>query len=596
MTLHRAPPSPYLPVPAATGPVTRPPAAAGRRPLALLLLAGALAAAALAPPPAAARGLALLIGIGDYRDAAITDLEGPPNDVAAVSEVLTTRWGFQPEAVRTLVDAQASRSAILDGIDALARDSRPGDLVLIYYSGHGTSPLDPRAAGLPLPHGSGALTAWDGVLEPPDRVIPSLLVGRTDLVPRLTTLDRGGRQVVVLIDACYSANATRGLYAAGPAGLATRLLPLPPQPGFDLGAYGTGRIAPPPPYPYARVLTLAAAAAGEPAADIGAAQLRRYPTFDRRPHGAFSNALLGVLRGDYPADADGDGAVSYLELRDAIDRQLTSGGFRHRPQQFPQVTEDPDHLGARAIFAVPAAPGPGQAAVRRVPDLGVRLAPAAAALAESIGTLPGLTLADPAPAVVVDRRDGAWLLTNPGGDRIGTAADATALAARLRQLAWFHQLAWRGGQNPFALALAPTDASRGTIHYLDSPVHLDLRPARQGWLVLLYVDAQGAVAPLYPARPAETQPLAAGAKVSLPADDSLKVTEPLGTDLVLALVYANRPAFLERIVAHLAPLQGPAPLPPDGPLLREIIDSLTDESGVAVATLKLETMPAPPAP
>lgn len=445
-----------------------------------------------------------------------------------------------------------------------------------------------------MPHGSGALTAWDSVLDPPERVIPSLLVGRTDLRPRLEALDRGDRQVVVMLDACYSANATRGIYAPAPAGLPTRLLPLPPQPGFDLGAYGTGRVAPPPPYPYARVLTLSAAAAGEAAADIGAAHLRRYPTFDRRPHGAFSNALLRVLRGDDPADTNGDGTISYLELRDAIDRQLTAGGFRHRPQQFPPITEDPNRLNARALFDAPAAPGTGPTGARRAPDLGVRLDPASpdeAALA--ITGIPGLSLSAESPEVVVQRRDGAWLPTNPGGDRIGTAADTATLTARLRQLAWLHQLAWRQGQNPFALALAPTDASQGTIHHLGGPVHLDLRPDRASWLVLLYIDSQGAVAPLYPARPSETEPLAAGAKVSIPADDSLRVTEPLGTDWVLALAYARRPAFLDRIVAHLAPLQGPAPLPPDGPLLREVLDSLKDESGVAVATLRLETVPAP---
>ena len=125
---------------------------------------------------------------------------------------------------------------------------------------------------------------------------------RTDLKPRLERLDRGGRHVFVVLDACYSAYASRGLYrslTAAPSALnlPTRQVPLRIARSldlgrFDLGAYGTGRMAEPPPYPYRDVLTLSAASAKEAAQDIPSAELRHWPTLDNRPHGAFTDALL----------------------------------------------------------------------------------------------------------------------------------------------------------------------------------------------------------------------------------------------------------------------------------------------------------------
>lgn len=575
-----------------------------RTPLALTRRLLPLAAALLLAAPAQARNLALLVGIGDYRDPGIADLEGPPHDVTALKQVLVQRWGFRPGDIRTLVDRQASRGAILAGLDAVYADSRPGDFVLLYYSGHGTSPEDPLAQGLPLPHGSGALTAWDSARSgPPDQVAATLLLGRSDLKPRLQRLDQGGRRVVVALDACYSANATRGLFATrgvGPtaADLPKRYLPLAVPQGFNLGAHGTGRRPPPPPYPYAHVLTLTAASAAEQSVDIPQAMLRAFPTYDDRPHGAFTDALLRVLSGQTPADGDGDGRLSYRELHTAIDRRLTTGGFRHRPQLEPKATEDGNRLAGRALFdpEATATQGKPDGPPPQAPALTVQLDASAAALAGTLQSLPGVALVDTAPDLRIAQRDGAWLLTNAGGDKIGSVADQDALGARLRQIAWFRQLTRRQAKGPFGLALAASDASQGSVHHPGEVIHFQILPERKTWLVILYVDSDGVVAPLYPANGAEAQPLAAGAKVTMPQDDSLQVTEPLGTDLVVALAYSARPGFLDRLVAHLAHANGPVPFPADSPLYADILASLGDEAGVAVATLELETMPPPVAP
>ena len=75
---------------------------------------------------------ALLIGVGDYAYDGFTDLEGPENDVLALRSLLTERWGYRAENVRTLESREATRARILVEVRGLNRAERL-ILVLYYY-------------------------------------------------------------------------------------------------------------------------------------------------------------------------------------------------------------------------------------------------------------------------------------------------------------------------------------------------------------------------------------------------------------------------------------------------------------------------------
>ncbi len=77
---------------------------------------------------------ALIIGINDYEDNAISDLETAVNDGEALAAVLTKDYGFK---VTTLLDRQASWGNIDKELQALANKAKEKDSVLIYYAGHG---------------------------------------------------------------------------------------------------------------------------------------------------------------------------------------------------------------------------------------------------------------------------------------------------------------------------------------------------------------------------------------------------------------------------------------------------------------------------
>ncbi len=84
---------------------------------------------------------ALLIGINRYALPG-ADLRGCVNDVHAVGQVLQDQYGFKPADVTTLVDEQATKAAMQQGLAALVASGKPGDVLYAHYSGHGSNVKD----------------------------------------------------------------------------------------------------------------------------------------------------------------------------------------------------------------------------------------------------------------------------------------------------------------------------------------------------------------------------------------------------------------------------------------------------------------------
>ena len=92
---------------------------------------------------------ALLIGIDDYTASTLPvvgptqhrgwpDLRGAANDVRILTDMLVLRHGFERRNIVTLTNQQATRAAILRGIEQhLVRPARQGDIVFYYFAGHG---------------------------------------------------------------------------------------------------------------------------------------------------------------------------------------------------------------------------------------------------------------------------------------------------------------------------------------------------------------------------------------------------------------------------------------------------------------------------
>lgn len=82
---------------------------------------------------------ALIIGINKYHSPDIRDLLGAVSDADAVCDYLQDHLGVPRSQIMNFRDSQATRTAIIHGIDALSIDDRitVGDPILVYYAGYG---------------------------------------------------------------------------------------------------------------------------------------------------------------------------------------------------------------------------------------------------------------------------------------------------------------------------------------------------------------------------------------------------------------------------------------------------------------------------
>jgi tetratricopeptide (TPR) repeat protein len=102
---------------------------------------GTASANGAAPLPANDKGTirALVVGISEYADSGIVDLRYAHRDAEIFAEYLHSAAGagLPSENVRLLTNGQATLAAIDDGLNWLISDTKKGDRVIVYFSGHG---------------------------------------------------------------------------------------------------------------------------------------------------------------------------------------------------------------------------------------------------------------------------------------------------------------------------------------------------------------------------------------------------------------------------------------------------------------------------
>lgn len=145
---------------------------------------------------------AVLIGIDAYP--ALPEryqLRGCVRDVESIDGVLREGFTFPSDSIRRLVDQAATRREILRALDDLVARARPGDVVVIFFSGHGSQVRDPtRPSGWSesiVPHDSGRG-------EHPNRDILDLEVRQ-----RIAAIERRGLYATLIFDACFSGGISR---------------------------------------------------------------------------------------------------------------------------------------------------------------------------------------------------------------------------------------------------------------------------------------------------------------------------------------------------------------------------------------------------
>ncbi len=235
-------------------------------------------------PMAWADNYALLIGINDYPHA--RRLKGAINDIRRIEQIATGDLRIPENHVTVLLNEQATKANILGALARIAGQSKPGDSLLWYYSGHGwmVNDVDGDEALLdPFDKYDEVLVPYDAVPFPKDRAFEPnpTFVSDDEIGASLARMI--GRRLVVIFDSCHSGTATR----AFPGQESSRALyddvaiPNPPkyralnQPAETLDIRG-------------QMVFIAAASAVQTASDLG--------EFQQERHGALTASLLRVIQ------------------------------------------------------------------------------------------------------------------------------------------------------------------------------------------------------------------------------------------------------------------------------------------------------------
>ena len=156
---------------------------------------------------------ALLVGIDDYPDPT-PQLRGCANDIRAVEALLQARVSAEGDTLHVvaLLDAEATRDAVIAGFDDHLAQADAGDVALFYYSGHGSQePAPEEWWDIEPDHLDETLVLYDcrgpGKWDLADKELASLLVNVAKRDPH----------VLVVLDCCHSGSGTRAVLDDGTA-------------------------------------------------------------------------------------------------------------------------------------------------------------------------------------------------------------------------------------------------------------------------------------------------------------------------------------------------------------------------------------------
>lgn len=155
----------------------------------------------------------LIIGIDKYLPPAgakiagtarsqFRNLDGCVNDGRAMHSVLLSRFAFPASGVDTLFNEKANRAAILQKMNTLLEKTQAGDIVLIFYAGHGSQ----------VPNSlSSEVDKKDESIVPADTWKPGVEDIRDKELSKIFNafLDKGAK-LTVIMDCCHSGSNTRG--------------------------------------------------------------------------------------------------------------------------------------------------------------------------------------------------------------------------------------------------------------------------------------------------------------------------------------------------------------------------------------------------
>ncbi|MDQ3110902.1 MAG: caspase family protein [Bacteroidota bacterium] len=224
---------------------------------------------------------ALLIGIDKYKATKETpaafakrgkpgeragweNLDGCVNDARSLLSIIQARYGFMENNIDTLFNEAATRQGIFDGINKLIATAEKGDVVFIYYAGHGSQVKNSKSYDG---------TGWDQTIVPADQWD----IRNKELSALFNQLVDKGVILTLIFDSCHSGSIARG--NSLPVAFKERIAPAADWDANDPAEY--------PKVEQRGALLFSAAQRSQTAKET--------EDNDKTPHGAFTLALIRAI-------------------------------------------------------------------------------------------------------------------------------------------------------------------------------------------------------------------------------------------------------------------------------------------------------------
>jgi uncharacterized caspase-like protein len=145
---------------------------------------------------------AVVVGVGNFADPTVPRLRYSKKDASDMTNFLVQNAGFKPDHIKSLLDATATKANLLDCISGswLPKVSKPGDVVLLFMSSHGT-PAYKEIGAL------NSVVTYDTNL---DQLFKTSIPMQS--LVRMLRSSLKKRHILVVLDTCYAG----GLGAPGP--------------------------------------------------------------------------------------------------------------------------------------------------------------------------------------------------------------------------------------------------------------------------------------------------------------------------------------------------------------------------------------------
>lgn len=436
---------------------------------------------------------ALLIGISNYQHE--RDLPGARNDVEALRKTLINTVGFQADKITVLQDREATRVNVISALNTIYQNSREGDHVFVYYSGHGVSADSPtvdRAVKADLPACTGALVPFDySKQESKQNKLDKLIIGRRDLFPAFERLDNGGRKLFVAFDTCYSGQAYRGGASAKETGNEQGNVKYVDDDTLgDMSYLQQGKMCSG--SPYQNVFFLSASSENQTAPE------GNQFTFDGKPHGYMTDAMLRLFQNYGQVDRNNNG-LQYFELVDGVQTILNNMNRLQTISYAPKMMEHAP-VADRLVFEKKIPHGTTPQALYQVGSIRIKLNGIEPGLADRITMIPGLQVVDSLADLALSKKGRDMMLYSGNGDlikRFDNVHIEAVIKALQQQVMLVNTIKKNPGLAPINLQIELSGHS-GTHFQEEDNLQFVISADQPADLLVLTIDSAGGVQLAYP--------------------------------------------------------------------------------------------------